>query len=719
MKNLRCVISFALVIASVGLFALASAVWDAPHVLLLFPIAAGAYLGGLRCGLVAIAIATTTTIVGPAQVSWLEAPAILVVGLVITLLMEELRRARRRERKNREAQDRATRRLSDVFQSCPVAMSLSRLDDGKVVQINDAYARRFGVTPESVVGHVPAEAGIVFPPTVRERCFARLAAGKSIEGVELDVQTPAGTRSVVVWSRALEIEGVQHAMTTFVDVTDHKRAIAEARTSEERFTQLAEAVHEVFWLTDPANTTMLYVSPAYEKIFGRSCAALYADPRDWLQALHPEDRARMDAASRDLADGPHEYTYRVVVDGKTRSIRIATFPVHDEHGRVVRIAGVAEDRTEQIQLEQQMRQTQKLESLGLLAGGVAHDFNNVLAVIGANAGLLSDCFPPGAEEHEIVGDIESAVRRATSLTRQLLAFSRKEVIEPIVLDVNAAIGDTRKMLRRMMGEDIVIETSLEPELGCVKIDPGYFVQILMNLAVNARDAMPCGGTFSIATRNLEHEVVVELVDTGTGMPPEVKARVFEPFFTTKAVGRGTGLGLSVVHGIVQQAGGRIEIDSEIGAGTTVRIVLPIVEAPPERVSDVVVTASQGVEKIVLVDDDVFVRRSTSRALRARGYTVLEAGDGRAALRLLESGTDVDLLVTDVVMPGMDGRQLVELARAHRPSLPVLYMSGYTDDAMIRHGLEHEHIPFIEKPFRNHVLAAKVRNLLDRPVARVA
>jgi PAS domain S-box-containing protein len=562
----------------------------------------------------------------------------------------------------------------------PVAMSLARLD-GTVVETNAACEQLFG-----------ASTPFVAPPA---------------DGVAMSV----GEREMLVWSREVELDEGPHVLVTFIEVTEQNRAVQNARTSQERFQQLAETIHEVFWLTDPEITTVLYVSPTYEKIFGRSCARLYESPRDWLHALHPEDRERATAVQ--LAAGPHEETYRVIVDGHVRSIHVATYPVRDERGEVIRIAGVAEDRTEQLQLEQQMRQTQKLESLGLLAGGVAHDFNNVLAVIGANAGFLAERVAPGSEDREIVEDIEAAVRRATSLTRQLLAFSRKEVIEPVVLDVNAAIGDTRKMLRRMMGEDIVIETSLEPELKSVKIDPGYFVQILMNLSVNARDAMPCGGTLSIATRNIDREVQIELADTGAGMPADVKARVFEPFFTTKGIGKGTGLGLSVVHGIVQQAGGRIEIESEVGAGTTVRILLPTIDAPAERVNDVTIAASQGSEKLVLVDDDVFVRRSTSRALRARGYTVFEAGDAHAALRLLESGRDIALLVTDVVMPGMDGRQLVEHARARRPSLQVLYMSGYTDDAMIRHGLEHDQIPFIEKPFRNHALAGKVRTLLDR------
>ncbi len=618
----------------------------------------------------------------------------------------------------RQTRERAAsnQRFADIFHASPIGLSLSRIDDHTVVEINEAYATLFGVTADAVRGRTPGDAGIIPPSDLRERAFAVLQSGKPWQA-EMTCHSPAGPRTVVVHSRTLELDGVSHALTSFVDVTDHRRAVEEARSSEERFRQLAESVNEVFWLTDPENGTMYYVSPAYEKVFGRTCASLYADARTWLEAVHPDDRERMAADSLKLADASRENVYRIVVGDVVRTIQIRTFPVRDADGKTIRIAGVAQDCTDKIELEKQVRQTQKLESLGLLAGGVAHDFNNVLAVIGANAGLLHETIPSGHSDRELVDDIESAVQRATSLTRQLLAFSRKEVIEPVVLDLNQAIADTRKMLRRMMGEDIVFETSLEPELHSVRMDPGYFVQTLMNLAVNARDAMPRGGKLSITTRNVEREAVVEISDTGCGMPPEVLARVFEPFFTTKEVGRGTGLGLSVVHGIIQQAGGRIEIASEVGTGTTIRIALPIVDAAPERFSDMPSSVAKGTEKIVLVDDDVFVRRSTSRALRSRGYAVLEAGDGQAALRLLsDHGPEVSLLVTDVVMPGMDGRELAEAARRKRPSLKVLYMSGYTDDAVLRHGLQHDQIPFIEKPFRSHVLASKVRHLLDDRVA---
>src|SRR5665647_107714 len=470
----------------------------------------------------------------------------------------------------------------DLFLYTPIATSLSRLDDGHVVHVNDAYLDLFDVTEEQIVGRTPGAAGIMFgEPAQRDRGFGRLRAGVAIERMALEVETANGRHSMELTSRVVDIEGVPHALSTFVDLTDRRREESAAKRTAEWMRELAESVHEAFWISDPLNTEMLYVSPAYERIFGRTCAQLYADPSDWMNALHPDDRARMDAFRTTPIAAEQRDHFRVVAkDGTLRTIQIKVFPVRDASAAVIRVAGVAEDITDRLQLEDQLRETQKLESLGLLAGGVAHDFNNILAVIAANGSMLAEVVPEGHPDRELLDEIDHAVRRATGLTRQLLAFSRKQVIEPVVLELNAAVNDTRKMLRRMVGEDVVIRTSLEPELGRVRIDPGYLVQVLMNLAVNARDAMPRGGTLTITTRNVDatREVMVSVSDTGCGMPPEVKARVFEPLFTTKGVGKGTGLGLSVVRGIIDQAGGRIEIDTQVDAGTELRIYLPIEDA---------------------------------------------------------------------------------------------------------------------------------------------
>ena len=378
--------------------------------------------------------------------------------------------------------------------------------------------------------------------------------------------------------------------------------------------------------------------------------------------------------------------------------------------------GARSSATQVSGLEDQLRETQKLESLGLLAGGVAHDFNNILAVIGSSVCLLEDS-TPGAETAELIEEVQRAVARGAALTHQLLAFSRKQVTRPVVLDLNGAVCDTRKMLRRMVSEDITITTSLDPEAGPVCIDPGHLVQVLMNLVVNARDAMPHGGRLTITTRKTitaaGAEVQLSVADTGSGMTDEVRRRAFEPLFTTKGIGLGTGLGLSVVHGIVEKANGRIEIETELGRGTTFHIHLPASEAVADKHDSAPAPGARGVETILFVDDDIYVRASASRALRSRGYVVVEASDGHDALELLRApAAEIDLLVTDVVMPGMNGRELAETAQRARPSLRVLYTSGYTDDAVLQNGIQHTEVAFLEKPYDAGRLAGKVRQVLD-------
>jgi CheY-like chemotaxis protein len=345
--------------------------------------------------------------------------------------------------------------------------------------------------------------------------------------------------------------------------------------------------------------------------------------------------------------------------------------------------------------------------------------------------MLCEEVEKGSSQRELVDEISNAVDRASALTRQLLAFSRRQVAEPRVIDLNLIVNEMSMMLRRMVGEDIMLTVSLEPELGHVRADPGYIVQVLMNLAVNARDAMPRGGSLSLSTRNVTltadetrghpgakpgRAVVLTIGDTGSGIPADIQQRIFEPFFTTKGVGRGTGMGLAVVHGIVDQAGGFIELDSQPSVGTTFRIYLPTVNENIDELREIAPAMALGVESVLLVDDDEHVRRVAARALRTRGYSVIEASDGRAALTVLESSERIDLLLTDVVMPGMDGRQLAEVACTKQPQLKVLYTSGYTDDAVVRHGVMQGAVDLIEKPFRIDSLAMRVRQSLDREPA---
>jgi signal transduction histidine kinase len=388
-----------------------------------------------------------------------------------------------------------------------------------------------------------------------------------------------------------------------------------------------------------------------------------------------------------------------------------------------------EEIAERKHMEEQLRQAQKMEILGQLAGGVAHDFNNLLTVISGYSEILLMKLSPEGPMREAIKAIGEAGDQAASLTRQLLAFSRQAALEPMVLNPNAVVEDMEKLLRRSIGEDVLFTTVLDPAVSPIRIDPNQLGQVLMNLAVNARDAMPRGGKLTIETSNItlgkdetrarpgakpgEH-VLLRVSDTGCGMTPEVKARIFEPFFTTKGVGKGTGLGLAVVHTIVKQSGATVEVASEPDLGTTFRLYFPAVtdEAPQPR-SKGPGEAPPGTETVLLAEDKDSVRGLAVLALQAHGYTVLSASNGKEALRLAErhSGPP-DLLIADVVMPGMSGADLARVLQGRFPRVRVLFLSGYNDDAVARHGVAREDVALLHKPFSPVELARKVREVLD-------
>ncbi len=384
--------------------------------------------------------------------------------------------------------------------------------------------------------------------------------------------------------------------------------------------------------------------------------------------------------------------------------------------------------------EEQFRQAQKMEAIGQLAGGVAHDFNNLLTIISGYSNLLLDGMLDQADPaYEAVVEIRKAAERTATLTRQLLAFSRRQVLAPQVFVLNSVIQDMDKMLRRLIGEDIQLTSSLAADLGAVKADPGQIEQVLLNLAVNARDAMPQGGRLTIETANVTLDetyasahaeiqpgpfVMLAVTDSGCGMDAATQARIFEPFFTTKGPGKGTGLGLATVYGIVKQSGGSIYLYSEVGRGTSFKVYLPRVEEAPvanlRPAAPAATTQVGGKETLMIVEDDDAVRALTRTVLRGQSYDVIEAVDADDALRWVEEHSDpIHLLVTDVVMPGMSGRDLAERLSALRPEIKVLYVSGYTDDSVVRHGLLEAEIAFLQKPFTPDSLARKVREVLDK------
>jgi PAS domain S-box-containing protein len=405
------------------------------------------------------------------------------------------------------------------------------------------------------------------------------------------------------------------------------------------------------------------------------------------------------------------------------TLRLTIIPLAHEQ----RVLTVIRDVTARRHLEEQLRQAQKMEAVGQLAGGVAHDFNNSLTVIGMHCEFLAEHLERDEAALQDVRAIRDAATRSAGLTRQLLAFSRKQILQPHLLDANAAIMEIERMLRRLIGEDITLTLDLESGLGCVLADPGQMAQVLMNLAVNARDAMADGGRLSIVTRRVDRAdftsddelapgayAMLAVSDTGCGMSADVRARAFEPFFTTKPQGKGTGLGLATTYGIVRQSGGHVTLESALGEGTTFRIYMPLQtgaaeQSQPAEDED----PTTGSETVLLVEDEENVRALARRVLEREGYAVLSAANGTEAIRLAEGhrGT-IDVLVTDIVMPGLNGRELHALLDATLGGVRVLFMSGYTDDDFIRRGLLRHDLPFLEKPFTAEQFAARVRMVLD-------
>jgi len=419
-------------------------------------------------------------------------------------------------------------------------------------------------------------------------------------------------------------------------------------------------------------------------------------------------------------------------DGRLLTVQLSVRAVRNRAGQVEYYETFVRDVTDQRRLQQQVLQSQKMEAVGRLAGGIAHDFNNLLTVITSYSDLLLEDLAPGDAKRDDLEQVRKAADGAAALTRQLLAFSRQQAVEPRVVSLNTVVEGLHKILRRVIGEDIELTTTLAPDLGAVRADVGQLEQVLMNLAVNARDAMPTGGRLTVETANVEHDpdyardreaaavrqfAMLAVSDTGCGMDEATKARIFEPFFTTKEPGKGTGLGLATVYGIVKQAGGFIWVYSEPGQGTSFKIYLPEVDATAERTTAVAgARAPRGTETVLLVEDAAAVRAVTKQVLERQGYVVLEAPDGEAALRLAQQHRGpIHLLLTDVVMPRVSGRELAERLTQVRPDMRVLYASGYTDDSVVRHGILELGTAYLQKPFSPESLARKVRDVLDAAI----
>jgi two-component system, cell cycle sensor histidine kinase and response regulator CckA len=532
-----------------------------------------------------------------------------------------------------------------------------------------------------------------------------------------------------VKQRTEELSATNQALRT--EIAERRRTGDALRTAEERMRFALEAAHVGIWDMD-YTTGVTQWSEILESQYGLPPGTFGGTLAAFVERVHPDDReAMLETVAKAMKSGADFSTLNrsLAPDGTARWLAGSGRILLGEHGEPVRGVGISLDVTERRTLEEQYLQAQKMEAIGQLAGGVAHDFNNLLTVILGFCELLLVDLDPDDPRRTDVGEIQKAGTRAAGLTRQLLAFSRKEIIQPTQLDLNAIVTDMRVMLGRLIREDVTVVLRLGPALAPVKADRGQVEQIVLNLAVNARDAMPKGGTLTIETANVELDehyakthvavtpgphVVLTVMDTGTGMTRDVQARLFEPFFTTKEVGKGTGLGLATVHGIVTRSGGSITVDSDVGRGTSFMVYFPkadaadLVVAPPP-----VARRRPGTLTVLVVEDEKGLRELTRRLLGRLGYTVLVAANADKALRLFDANPSIDLLLTDVVMPGASGPELVRQLVERRPALKVIYMSGYTDEAIIHHGVLEPGIAFLHKPFTSETLGRKLHEVLDQ------
>jgi PAS domain S-box-containing protein len=612
--------------------------------------------------------------------------------------------------------------------------------EGRIAFINLTGTRMLGAErPQQIVG-MPA-LDIIHPDFrgLERARLAQLDAGKQVQPLEEKmVRLDGGVIDVEVAAAPLSYQGRPAAQVVVRDITARKEAEESLRRQTDFIRAITESMGEGLYAIDRSGR-VTFMNPAAEKILGWLRQEILL--RDLHQMTHyrradgttmPRQECAILTAmeSRTSIRQDDEFIRK---DGSVLPVTYMASPLLSADGEIGGAVLVFHDASERRMLEEQLLHSQKLEAVGRLAGGIAHDFNNLLSVVsGYGEMVLADTPEPARKR---ILEILRAADRATTLTRQLLAFGRKQVIEPKMLDLNAVVTDVSRMLHRLIGEDIELASRLSPDLGRIKADAGQVEQVIINLVVNARDAMPEGGKLTVETTNVDLDddavrgyvdvrpgpyVRLAVSDTGVGMDREVREHLFEPFFTTKGAGKGSGLGLATVYGIVKQGGGHIWIYSEPGWGTTFKIFFPRVAdgvgsfstRPPEE------RAVGGTETVLVVEDDEMLRSLIREILGSAGYQVLLAETPDAGMALLsERSGGVDLLLTDVVLPGMSGRELVERVGALHPEMKVLFMSGYTDEAVARHGVLEPGLAFLQKPFSRDAIIRKVRQVLDTATSR--
>ncbi|GAB4425771.1 MAG: hypothetical protein Kow0031_05400 [Anaerolineae bacterium] len=638
------------------------------------------------------------------------------------------------ERKQAEVELRESEeKFSAMFRASPIPISIYKLD-GQIIEANPAYLNLTGYSYEETVGSSSINQNLLSPETRQQVIAAMEQNGGSLRNLEVEIRLRDGsTRTILLSGENISIQGVPHRLGINVDITERKQAEEALRLQSAALNAAANAI----LITDRTGLIQ-WVNPAFCDMTGYTAAEAVGKNLSELVKSGQQDHAFYTNLWETIMTGQ---VWRGEIinrrqDGSIYTEEETITPVRDAHNEISHFIAIKQDISSRKALEienksltEQFYQAQKMDSIGQLAGGIAHDFNNLLMPIVGYAEIGMMTTPPGGKLYTHFEHIKAAGERAAALTRQILAFSRRQVLEMTMVDLNQVIAEFEKMLQRVIGEDVSLKTHLADDLPPIKADKGQLEQILLNLAINARDAMPAGGRLSIETDQVTLDesyvirhtevrpglyVCLSISDTGHGMDATTQQRIFEPFFTTKPRGHGTGLGLSTVFGIVKQHGGNIWVYSEPEQGTSIKIYLPVIktltpiapaEAPLEK-------PLGGTETILVIEDEAAVRELVSSTLRTYGYQVMEMGDPSQALVMAEAYQDtIHLLLTDVIMPDVNGREVFERLAADRCELKVLYMSGYTDETIAHHGVLDEGIAFLQKPFSIHSLLQKVRLVL--------
>jgi PAS domain S-box-containing protein len=604
---------------------------------------------------------------------------------------------------------------------------------GRIVSFNRGCEVLTGYSFDEVRGKPFWDLFLV--PEEREsvrRVFDQLRAGYFPNRHENHWKTRDGARRLIAWSNTAILDDhglVEYVVGTGVDITERKQAEEELRRANEMLEVIMRSSPIAIWAIDTGGNVRFW-NPAAERLHGWTEEEVLGRPLPAIDEEEREDHLSLLERARNGETLIALERQRKRKDGKLVDVSLSMVPLRGAAGGVEGYIAFVTDVTESKQVEDQLRQSQKMEAMGRLAGVVAHDFNNLLTVISGYGQILLGGLNPADPMRGDMQEILKAADSAAELTGQLLAFSRRQIIQPAVVDFNALIRNMDRMLRRVIREDIQLTYLLGSEVGKVKADPGQIGQVLVNLVVNARDAMPAGGKLTIETSPvyLDEEyarthvdvqpgpyVMLTVSDTGTGMDEETRRHLFEPFFTTKEKGKGTGLGLSTAYGIIKQSGGDIRVYTEPERGTSFKIYLPVVEGPEPEASLARPAVQPGTETILIAEDEPGLRRLIRQVLEQQGYTVLQAPDSETALEICRNYRGpVHLLLTDVVMPGMSGKELAQKVVESMPGVKVLYMSGYTDNVIVHHGVLDEGIAFLQKPFTPDVLARKIREVLDEP-----